>query len=107
MKPIDPLAEDEPGKFQASIQLDMDEQTAQGIYSNLAISNYTREEFILDFAFMQPQAPKGKVRSRILLSPRNLKRLAILLQGNVEDYEKKFGSITDDPQMPGIKLSIN
>lgn len=90
-----------------SINIDLDEATSQGIYSNLAITNFTREEFILDFAYMQPQIPKGKVRSRILLSPRNLKRLAILLQANINDYEQKFGLITEEPQLPGIKLSIN
>lgn len=34
------------------IQLQMDEQTAQGIYSNLVLINHSENEFILDFAFL-------------------------------------------------------
>lgn len=91
----------------SSIQVDMDESIAQGVYSNLVISNFSQEEFCIDFVFLQPQMPKGKTRSRVIITPKNAKRLANLLKKNVMDYEKKFGPITDDPSAPGIRMSIN
>ena len=90
-----------------NIQVDLDEETAQGVYSNFAISNYNQEEFVLDFAFLQPLMPKGKIRSRVILNPKSAKRLAIMLQNNVTDYERKFGPILDDNNAPGIHLSFN
>ena len=75
-------------KDNKSIQVDIDEVMAQGIYSNMVISNYSQEEFVLDFVFLQPQQAKGKIRSRIILSPKNAKRLLKLLSTNVKDYEK-------------------
>lgn len=90
-----------------TIALDMDEETSLGIYSNLVLSNYSKEEFFLDFAFLQPQMRKGKVRSRIILSPKNAKRLLHLLAQNIKDFESKCGPI-DDPLPPqGIKFSFN
>ena len=59
-------------KDNKSIQVDIDEVMAQGIYSNMVISNYSQEEFVLDFVFLQPQHAKGKIRSRIILSPKKI-----------------------------------
>jgi hypothetical protein len=88
------------------IQIEVDPTIAQGNYSNLAIGNFNREEFVLDFAYLLPQTTKGQVRNRIILSPRNAKRLMMMLQNNVATYEGQFGTITEDPQ-PGIQLSVN
>lgn len=90
-----------------TISLDMDEETSLGVYSNLVLSNFSKEEFFLDFAFLQPHMRKGKVRSRIILNPKNAKRLLHLLAQNIKDYESKMGPI-DDPMPPqGIKFSFN
>jgi len=89
------------------IQVDIDDATAQGVYSNLVLSNVTSEEVVLDFVYAPPNAPKAKVRSRVIMTPRHAKRLAGLLQVNIAEYEKQFGIITDEPQKPGITLSFN
>lgn len=92
----------EPGKLRRmadeqnkgpKIQLQMDEQTAQGIYANLVLINHTENEFLLDFAFMQPSNTHAKVRSRIISSPRHTKRLLLALQKNIERFEERFGPI--------------
>jgi len=90
-----------------SIQLDLDDTTAQGQYCNLTLSNFSKEEFVLDFIFLQPQFGKAKVRSRIILSPGNAKRLAKLLQESVLVYEKTHGILANDQPFPGLKLSTN
>lgn len=89
------------------IEVNLDEQTAQGMYSNLVISNYSQEEFVLDFLFLQPQSNKGKVRSRVVMTPANAKRLAAALDSLVHDYEAKFGPLRDNRLGPDVRFSIN
>jgi len=85
------------------LQIEIDEATAQGIYSNLAFLTHSEQEFILDFIFMSPQQPKAKVRSRIITSPKHAKRLFMALMDNIKKYESHFGPIPIDnnPQDKG------
>ncbi|MGE0870228.1 MAG: DUF3467 domain-containing protein [Kofleriaceae bacterium] len=81
------------------LQVQIDEDIAQGVYSNLVLLNHTENEFVLDFAFIQPSNGRAKVRARVISSPRHTKRLLQALQKNVERYEERFGTIetgTDD-----------
>jgi hypothetical protein len=75
------------------VQLQLDEATAQGSYSNLVLVNHSENEFVLDFAYVQPANPLAKVRARVISSPRHTKRLLAALQKNVERYEERFGKI--------------
>ena len=83
----------------SKLQVQIDEDVAQGVYSNLVLLNHTENEFVLDFAYLQPNSPAAKVRARIISSPRHTKRLLVALQKNVERYEERFGVIelSDDP----------
>ena len=82
------------------LQLQLDESIAQGTYSNLVIINHSENEFVLDFAYVQPQNPQAKVRSRIISSPRHTKRLLLALQANVTRYEERFGAIQISGEAP-------
>ena len=75
------------------IQLQVDEPVAQGTYSNLVVINHTENEFVFDFAYLQPANPMARVRSRIVSSPRHTKRLLLALQKNVARYEERYGVI--------------
>ena len=75
------------------LQVQIDEDIAQGVYSNLVLLNHTENEFVLDFAFIQPSNGRAKVRSRVISSPRHTKRLLQALQKNLERYEERFGTI--------------
>ena len=75
------------------LQVQIDEDIAQGVYTNLVLLNHTENEFVLDFAFIQPSNGRAKVRSRIISSPRHTKRLLQALQKNLERYEERFGTI--------------
>lgn len=77
------------------VQIDLDETTAQGAYSNIALINHTDAEFVIDFAYMQPAAPRARVRARIILSPRHTKRLLRALEANLQRYEERFGKIEE------------
>ncbi|MEZ4362517.1 MAG: DUF3467 domain-containing protein [Kofleriaceae bacterium] len=75
------------------LQLQLDDDVAQGVYTNLVLINHTENEFVLDFAFIQPGHARAKVRSRLISSPRHTKRLLVALQKNVERFEERFGTI--------------
>jgi hypothetical protein len=80
------------------LQIDLDEVTAQGAYSNLVLINHNDNEFVLDFAYLQPGGPRARVRSRVISSPRHTKRLLRALEYNVRKYEERFGKI-DEPEL--------
>jgi hypothetical protein len=75
------------------IQIQLDEETAQGMYVNLALVNHTETEFTIDVMYLQPQQPKAKVRARLISSPKHTKRLLVALQENLRRYEERFGPI--------------
>ena len=75
------------------IQVELDDATAQGIYTNLALIAHTETEFLFDFLFVQPQQPKAKVRARIISSPVHTKRFFLALRENLTRYEVRFGEI--------------
>jgi uncharacterized protein (DUF1778 family) len=85
---------------QVQIQLQIDEQTAQGVYVNMAMVNHNETEFVVDFIYVQPQAPKAVVRARIINSPRHMKRFLHALQDNLAKYETQFGKIDLSGSLP-------
>ena len=92
------MAED---KKEQKMDLSISEEVAQGVYSNLAILSHSENEFFVDFASLSPGIPKAVVRSRVIMTPVNAKRLLRALQENVAKYEEQFGVIKDRPnQMP-------
>lgn len=82
------------------IQLQLDDDVAQGLYSNLVLINHTENEFLLDFAFFAPGAPRAKVRARVISSPQHTKRLLRALVKNIEKYEERFGEIDVGEEEP-------
>jgi len=77
------------------LNIEIDEQTALGVYSNLAVVNHSTSEFVLDFINIMPGIAKAKVRSRIIVTPEHAKRLLRALQDNVAKYEQEFGEIKE------------
>ncbi len=75
------------------LQIELSEEVAQGIYSNLAIISHSSSEFVVDFIRVMPGMPKAKVQSRIILTPEHAKRLLSALAENVEKYEAQNGTI--------------
>lgn len=75
------------------IEIQLDEQVAQGNYCNLAIIAHSTSEFVLDFATMLPGLPKARVKSRVVLTPEHAKRLLLSLQENINRYENNVGKI--------------
>ena len=80
------------------INIELDENIAQGIYSNLAIINHSQSEFVLDFVSVMPGVQKSKVKSRIVLTPHHAKRLLKAIADNVQRFESMHGEIKDYQQ---------
>ncbi|MFK7750630.1 MAG: DUF3467 domain-containing protein [Kordia sp.] len=82
------------------INIELDEETAEGTYSNLAIINHSATEFVVDFVNIMPGRPKAKVKSRIVLTPQHAKRLMKALGENINRFEKAHGKIKEFEQPP-------
>lgn len=90
-------------KKELKLEIKLDEETAQGAYANLAMVNHSETEFTIDFIFVQPQAPRAKVRSRIITSPRHVKRLIAALEENLRRFEKIHGAVEAPAQDTDIE----
>jgi Protein of unknown function (DUF3467). len=75
------------------MQIELTDDVAQGIYSNLAVIAHSSSEFVVDFVRMMPGVPKAKVQSRIILTPEHAKRLMLALADNIKKYESQNGEI--------------
>lgn len=80
---------------QPHLDIELSEEVAEGIYSNLAIITHSQAEFVIDFIKIMPGVPKAKVKSRVLLTPQHAKRLAKALADNIQKYEAVNGKIKD------------
>lgn len=98
------MAED---KNRKQLNIELPEDVAEGIYSNLAIISHSHSEFIVDFIRMVPNVPKAKVKARMILTPHHAKRLLKALNDNVVKYEKQFGKIKepDQPNLPPLNFT--
>ncbi|RLD30365.1 MAG: DUF3467 domain-containing protein [Bacteroidetes bacterium] len=77
------------------ISIELSEEVAQGVYSNLAVITHSSSEFVVDFVRVMPGVPKAQVKSRVILTPEHAKRLLLALQDNVKKYEAIHGPIKD------------
>ena len=78
------------------LNIELSEEIAEGIYSNLAIITHSPSEFVVDFIKMMPGVPKAKVKSRIILTPQHAKRLMQALKDNIDKLELMNGKIKSD-----------
>lgn len=87
-------------KKEQQINIEIDETTSDGTYSNLAVINHSVSEFVVDFISLMPGAPKAKVKSRIILTPQHAKKFLNALNDNVRKFEEVHGTIKDYDQPP-------
>ena len=97
----------EPTAKDQQIAVQVDPSKANGVYSNLMMISHRKEEFILDFMFLQPQkVTKGQsvatLRSRVITSPEHAKRVLRALQENVSRYESAYGTIEEATDIPKV-----
>ncbi|MBW7867615.1 MAG: DUF3467 domain-containing protein [Brumimicrobium sp.] len=89
------------------INIELPEQIAEGVYSNLAVITHSPSEFVCDFIQIMPGAPKAKVRSRVIMTPENAKRFLNALMDNIQKYEENLGRINvGKDELPPINFGF-
>lgn len=99
----------EPVKTQQNpnqLNIELSEEVADGIYSNLAIITHSNAEFVIDFIRVMPGVPKAKVKSRVLLTPQHAKRLLRAMADNVKKFESLHGKIEETEAVQGIPMNF-
>ena len=82
------------------INIELGEDVAKGIYTNMAIISHSPDEFIIDFTRILPGVPKAKVLSRVVMTPQRAKLLLRSLQDNIQKFENRHGEIKVQGQQP-------
>ncbi len=96
----------EPEQNQHQLQIELSEEMAEGIYSNLAIITHSNSEFVIDFIRVMPGVPKAKVKSRIVLTPDHAKRLLMALNDNINKFEDMNGNISINDSTPPFPMNF-
>ena len=100
------MADQKDKKSKNQLNIELTDDIAEGIYSNLAMISHSNSEFVVDFMRLMPNVPKAKVKSRIILTPEHAKRLLRALMDNVRKYEAQHGRI-DEPEQQLPPMSFN
>jgi len=79
------------------VQIKADERELLGQYSNLVMIHHNAEEFTLNFIYIFPSVPQGKLVGSLIVSPAHAKRLLRALTENITRYEAQFGTIREGP----------
>lgn len=91
---------------QSQINIELSEEIAEGIYSNLAMIAHSNSEFVIDFIKLMPGVPKARVKARIIVTPEHAKRLLNALKENIDKYEANFGIIKQTQGAPKFPMNF-
>ena len=101
------MAEDKKEKQGSNqINIELSEEVAEGIYSNLAMIAHSNSEFVIDFIRLMPGVPKARVKSRVIITPEHAKRLLSALKDNIDKYETTFGPIKQTHEAPKFPMNF-
>lgn len=100
------MAAEQEKKNQNQINIELSEETAEGIYANLAMIAHSNSEFVIDFIRLMPGVQKAKVKSRIVITPEHAKRLLKALSENIAKYEQTFGPIKQNDEAPKFPMNF-
>ncbi len=91
----------------SEIKVQLSPQIAAGSYANGMLVQHTADEFVMDFTMVV--GGSGAVVSRVIASPRHMKRMIGALQENMRRYENAHGVVKGnepDPQ-PRMRLGFS
>jgi hypothetical protein len=95
-----------PAPEEQQINIELSEEIAEGEYANLAMIAHSSSEFVIDFIRLMPGLPKAKVKARIVITPEHAKRLLSALSDNIERYERSFGPVKTQGDMPSFPMNF-
>jgi len=82
-----------------SIPVKVKDDIIGGVYTNNMVVSHSREEFVMDFLYINPQ--QGSLNARVISSPAHMKRIVRALADNIAKYEAQFGAI---PEVPATEI---
>ena len=88
------------------MDIELTEEIAEGIYSNLAMIAHSNSEFVIDFIKLMPGVPKARVKARVIVTPEHAKRLLGALKENIDKYEANFGTIKQTQGAPKFPMNF-
>ncbi|MBL7839297.1 MAG: DUF3467 domain-containing protein [Cyclobacteriaceae bacterium] len=101
------MADDKKDNIQQNqINIELSEEIAEGIYSNLAMIAHSNSEFVIDFIKLMPGVPKARVKARVIVTPEHAKRLLSALKENIDKYEANFGTIKQTQGAPKFPMNF-
>ncbi len=82
-----------------------DDSNMRSVYANVVNAAGTREEIVLLFGMNQAwhsgqKEVKVQLTDRVVLSPFAAKRLGLLLNNIVRDYERRYGALDVEARRP-------
>ena len=86
------------GGEQVQVQIKADEKELIGQFCNLVMFHHGSEEFTLQFIYVFPNVPQGKLLSSMIVTPGHAKRILRALAENISRYESQFGPIRETPE---------
>lgn len=87
-------------KDAAGMKIKISDEVLRGCYANTLVVTHSQEEFVLDFILSLP--PQGVINSRVVTSPRHLKRFIEALRQNLARYEERHGPVAVAPD-PAVR----
>ena len=96
------VAPDAPDDKQTELNILWDDSEMQTVFANAVNASCTIEEFMLFFGANETWKPEPgaqvriKLNHRMVLSPHTAKRLSILLNAVLGEYERRFGDLNVD-----------
>ena len=93
-------------QIENQLNIELSEEIAEGVYSNLAVITHSSSEFVLDFIRVMPGVPKAKVKSRIILTPEHARRLLNALSDNLDKFEAANGGIKIQNDPTGFPMNF-
>ena len=87
-----------PGGEQVQVQIKADEKELVGQFCNLVMFHHSAEEFTLQFIYVFPNVPQGKLASSVIVTPGHAKRIVRALSENISRYEAQYGPIREAPE---------
>ena len=96
------MAPDAPDDNKTELSILWDDSEMQTVFANAVNASCTIEEFMLFFGANETWKPEPgaqvriKLNHRMVLSPHTAKRLSILLNAVLSEYERRFGDLNVD-----------
>jgi hypothetical protein len=87
-----PATPNPPVAQQKKVAIDMPKDL-EAVYANVAFISHTPAEIIFDLAQVLPRTNRGKVVSRVIMSPMHAKLLHRALGQNIANFEQQYGPI--------------